>query len=152
MVVVYYVDCLLRWITHDYNRRRAKSHKNFKSNCLLPWLISSLFGFAMYLNAGLHLPDPSSYYIPALFFASFRLFPFLDLVDLPLFWLPALCTDFPHHLGTSCHHSFVYLLLPMLQETMQGLVVFETFPGSQIHQDLSLFLILLFQLLFTYAT
>lgn len=44
-----------------------------------------IFGFAVYLKAGLGRPGFSLYYIPALLFASFVLFSSRDLAQLPQF-------------------------------------------------------------------
>ena len=81
-------------------RREAKSHKDFSSSCFLLELISSLFGFAVYLNADLGLSALSSWYSSVLLFASFRLFFSLPCVS-PSILTPCLCSSCHPHLGTS---------------------------------------------------
>lgn len=136
MLIVHYDDnCEERlYITQDLN-----------CSCFLLELIFLFFGFVVYLNADLGLSGLSSCYISVLLFhfgsSPLTLWISLNSDSLPLFQLPPSL----RHILSSFLHLFVSY--PCFGRGHEILMICETFSGSQVRRNLSVFIALHFQVL-----
>ena len=125
--------------------RRDYITQDLNCSCFLLELISSFFGFVVYLNADLGLSGlPSCYTSVLLFHFGYSLLTLwisLNSDSLPLFQLSPSLQDI---LSSFLH---LFISYPCFARGHEILMICETFSGSQVHQNRSVFIALHFQLL-----